>query len=314
VVHGHHHIKFAGVAWRVARAHEHRVGCERTLHVHALRLGLCNHGLQHLDFFAAKKPPLTRVRIDPRHRDAWHSPQQLGQGLVGDLQGLHHLLWRDGIQRLTQRDMDAHQHRTQLVVGQHHAHRHLRQRDPGVTGALGLQKLGMTRVFVPGGARGMQRLLVQRRGHDSRHLAAQGRTRGPQNALTRQASGTRIDHPPRQLRRGRHHLQHRQLSGRHFQRLCGGVDALHAPGVRARQQGQRTAHHPGIACHKTTPRELRLLQPGVRNDFWPDAARVTGCDGDGAGWRVHQAGLSISMNSCASPSCAATWAATAGAP
>jgi hypothetical protein len=39
--------------------------------------------------------------------------------------------------------MDADQHGAQLVVGQHHAHRHLRHRHAQVRGRLGLQQLGV---------------------------------------------------------------------------------------------------------------------------------------------------------------------------
>ena len=71
--------------------------------------------------------------------------QDGGERAVRNQQGLHNVLVRYGLQRLAQADVDADQHGAQLVVGQHHAHGHLRNRHPGVAGCLGLQQFGVPR-------------------------------------------------------------------------------------------------------------------------------------------------------------------------
>jgi hypothetical protein len=64
-------------------------------------------------------------------------------GAVRDAQRLQHPLQRHRLDRLAQRHVDADQHRAQFVVGQHHAHRHLRERHAGVRRGLGLQQFGV---------------------------------------------------------------------------------------------------------------------------------------------------------------------------
>ena len=105
-------------------------------------------------------------------------------------------------------------------------------------------------------------------------------------------------------------LQHRDAARRHLGRFGGGRDA----GERQRRppagRDARAAPHAGdVADHEGAARQFRLRGIGLGDDLRADAGRVAHGDGDG----LH-AGLSTSTNACASPSCCATWAATAGAP
>ena len=65
--------------------------------------------------------------------------------------------------------------------------------------------------------------------------------------------------------------------------------------------------------HKTACGGVRRITKCLGNGLGANTCRVTQGDGDGAQHGLH-AGLSTSINTCAKPSCAATWAATAGAP
>jgi len=123
----------------------------------------------HLDLLAPEHPALARMRVQARHGDPRPPPQRGLQGAIGDAQGLQHAFQRHRLYRFAQRHVNADQHGAQLVVGQHHAHRHLLQGHAGVSRGFGLQQLGVARVRQAGGSQG---LLVQRRSDQAGDLAA----------------------------------------------------------------------------------------------------------------------------------------------
>lgn len=290
---GHRDDQVEGAA---ARAHEHRVRRERALRVDAFgACGLDGRG-DDLDLLAPEQPALAGMRVQPGHRDARRALPPGGGGMR-DAQRAQHGVVGDELDRLAQRDVDRHQHHTQLLVGQHHAHR----RQLAAVGCQGLQHLGVARKRHAGGR---QRLLVDRRGDQGRSLAGTHPAHRLLDAGRRRRPGTGVDTAPGQRRqafgqRGRH--QHRQASRRHHREIGRRVDHRdHA--------GASTAQHRRVADDDA----VRGLAPaeGRGDDLRPDAGGVAHRDQQR---RVHT-GLSISMKRCSRPKCAATAAAAAGAP
>ena len=118
MVHRHHHIKFTPLAGMgCAGAHEDCVGRKRADHVQPLGLR-CGDGRDNgLQFLAAKQPTLPRMRVQPRHPNTWWLAQRAQQCVVGDTQGLQHIVESDRFNGMAQRHVDADQHGAQLVIG-----------------------------------------------------------------------------------------------------------------------------------------------------------------------------------------------------
>jgi hypothetical protein len=197
---------------------------------------------------------------------------------VRDAQGLQHVVGRDGVDGVAQRQVNAHQHGAQLVAGQHHAHRHLSERHARMRCRLRLQQLGVARIVH---ASGVQRLLVQRRGHQAGNLPAQRRLGRPHHALRSSAPAFGRYSAKRQGAGQTGKRQHRQTTRRHLARLRRRGDdshrqirnagAAHASG-RAPQRGE-LAHDEG-ALHL-----VRRIAECFGNDLRSDARRVALGDG-----------------------------------
>jgi hypothetical protein len=103
-----------------------------------------------------------------------------------DAQGLQDLRPGHGLDGLAQRDMDADQHGAQLVVGQHHAHRHLLERNARMGGRLGLQQ----QFVCPGKVTPARCSASLCKGAVTRAaISPRSRLRGPDHALRRRLPG-----------------------------------------------------------------------------------------------------------------------------
>jgi hypothetical protein len=213
---------------------------------------------------------------------------------------------------IARRSVDRHQHDPQLLVGQHHAHRGQASR----TGVLRGQRLQHLGVAGKRDARGRQRLLVDRRGHDRARPAGHGFLDCRLDAARCTGPGLGRDPAPWQRRQaGRQPLglPDRQRPRGHRAQIRRGIDARHGPGQAS--HGERSAHHAHVG-HDHGIGEF-AGRPGFGDDLRPDAAGIAhGHQQRGQFTRLcsAHAGLSISMNSCAKPSASASRAPTAGAP
>ena len=268
----------------VTGSHEHRIGRNRPFHLHSFGLGLGHGGGNHLDFLAPKQATFARMRVQPCHRDAGRTAQAAGQCRMGDAQGLQDVGLGHGVQRRAQRHMDADQHGAQLVVGQHHAHRHLGNGHAGVVRSFGLQQLGVTRKIH---ACQRQRLFVQRRRHQRGHLPCQRSARRPLHAACGGFTGRPADLTPGGGCRHIGQLQHRNAARRNRPHIRRGGNGGH------RQVGfTPTQHRLGtaaqgfhIAGDKAPAHEARMIPKGLGDDFRPDTRRIPLGDGDGqVGW------------------------------
>ncbi len=173
----------------------------------------------------------------------------------------------------------------------------------------------MPRKSIVGRAGRSQRLLVQGRCHQRCDLATQGSLRGPGHATPRQSPCLGADLPRRDGRREGRHGQHRHATRRHVQGLGGAVqhDDRHIRVAGATHPGRGAAQDRRVTRDEAAGQQIRGIAEGLHDDFRADAGGVAQGDGQRS---LHdgQAGLSISMNSWARPSWAATWPATAGAP
>ena len=145
VVHRHHHIELACALRGAAGPHEHGVRRQRPRHVKALGARCSHRWRNHLDFLPAKQPSLAGMRVEARHGHSRAAAQAAQQGCIGDAQGLQHVVVRHCGNRVAQRHVDADQHRTQFITGQHHAHRHFVKAHSRMGGRLRLKQLGVTR-------------------------------------------------------------------------------------------------------------------------------------------------------------------------
>ena len=224
--------------------------------------------------------------IEPRHGNAGPAPQQGVQGAVGDAQRLGYVVRGHRVQRVAQRHVDAHQHRPQLVIGQHHAHRHPRHRHLGMPGSQRLQQFGMPGEGVVGGARRRQRQLVQRRGDQGGDVAAQGGLGRPHHAAPGQFTRLRTDLAERHQRHGRADLPDRNAAGRRLQCLVQAGQRQHRqsgqPG--AGDAGTGTPHARHIPGHEAAGGGVGRIAKGLGDDLRADAGGVA--QGDGNGW-VH---------------------------
>ena len=146
-------------------------------------------------------------------------------------------------------------------------------------GRLCLQQFGVARKVH---TRRMERLLVQRRRHQTRHFAPQRGTRCPDHALRgRAARVSRQDTKRRRPRQPWQH-QHRHATWRRGQRFfraryqCHGQAGPPRPGdaLRGAAQGVQLAHH------KTPLHVLRRIAEGFGNDLRADTGRISLGDGE----------------------------------
>ena len=108
----------------------------------------CDRRGDHGRFLVAEQPAFAGMRIEAGDGDARPRQAQAQRRRVGDADRLEHGVEGDRVDRLAQRQVDRHQHRAQLVVGQHHAHR--RQR--AARGRQRLQHLGVAGIGTPAAA------------------------------------------------------------------------------------------------------------------------------------------------------------------
>ena len=149
--------------------------------------------------------------------------------------------------------MDAHQHRAQFLVGQHHPHRHI---PPDLR-----QNLRMPRIHV---ARQVHRGLAERCRHHSPYLARHCILRRPVHRL----EGC--------LTAYRRNLAHRKILGH----LC---TRHHLQKARIQPQAPRNVLHP----LETTINDKRAFQArfrgsgkGLQNDLRPNTRRIPHRDGN----------------------------------
>ena len=304
MVHRHHHIELADAAGRGPGPHEHRVRRKRAMNLQALLLRRRHRWRDDVELFAAKQAALAGMRVQAGHGNAGRATQQQRQSPVGDLEGLEQPLKADCIQGLAQRQMNAHQHDAQLLVGQHHAHWQLSNRTPLMRSCQGLQHLGVARVSVVGRSGQCQCRFVQWRGHQRGNFTAQGSLGRPDHALPGLAPGTGRHLTLQHQRRRFDHLQYRQAAWWQIQCL-----------TRQRQQGHRQNRRtPGhlfsgatqrgrVACNKTAAGHLRGIAKGPGDDLGADASWIAHGDGNRAVYLglhgrlpLAHAGLSMSMN------------------
>ena len=300
VRHCHHHVEGAAT-----RAHEHGVGRVGAAGVDAFGLRGLHRRADDVQLFAAEQPALACVRVQPRHRDA--RPLQADAG-VGDADRAEHGVEGDGVDGRAQRLVDGDEHHAQFLVGQHHAHRWRHAVGRGL-GRQCLQQFGVAGKRHAG--RG-QRFLVDGRGDERCRLAGLHAPHRMFDAARRRGAVAGVDHAPGQRRQrvgqARRH-QHRQAARRHRGQVGRRIDHR-----RHRRAG--TAQHVAVAHHHGVGQGAG--QEGLDDGLGADAGGVAHRhqQGQRRHWirrRAH-AGLPISMKRCSSPKCAATCAATAGAP
>ena len=186
---------------------------------------------------------------------------------MGDAYRLQHGVETHQVDGTAQRDMDADQHHTQFVVGQHHAHR---RRAAAQRRGQRLQHLGVAGVVNAGGG---QRLLVQRRGDHRRRLTGQQQPGRGFDAGSGRGTAARI-HPapgqPGQAGGQPRRAQHGQRTGRHSRQIGGRID----PRQRQRlpQHSGGAAQHLWVANHHTV--RSVAVGHGPDQDFGADAAGI----------------------------------------
>jgi hypothetical protein len=172
------------------------------------------------------------------------------------------------------RHVNGDEHRAQFVVRQHH-------RELGRAGPV-RQDL---RVSGIGDARGLQRLLGDRRCDDCADFAGHGEVDRLHHIVVRRPPRPRIDLADRQIARQDADAEHGELAGRTGH--IGHIRDLANDNVETERLG-RAPEQAGIADH-----ERRRRQPCCKQldaDLRPDPARVTHGDGDRLG---HATGLSM---------------------
>ena len=134
VRHRHDQVELARVAGGMARAHEHRVRRKRAAGVDALGARRAHRRRDEALLLVAEQPAFACMRVEAGHRDARPRLSPRRGRRVGDADRLQHRIETHQLDRAAQRHVDADQHHTQFVVGQHHAHRRRcgrRQARPG---------------------------------------------------------------------------------------------------------------------------------------------------------------------------------------
>ena len=277
VVHRQHHIKFTRVLSGISGTHEHGIRRKSAFNVHSQRFGLGNGRVDDLDLFAPKDAAFACMRVEPGDGNARCAVQIFGQRLMRDAQRLQNLRRGHGLDRVHQRDMNAHQHGAQFVVGQHHAHRHLRNGQARMGSSLRLQQL---RMAGKAHARQVQRLFVQRCRHHGGNLPLQCGLGSPGHALrcrmSSRSGNLAIGLRPSQTRQ----IEQRNRACRHGERLGRVInhsDRLgHAWLARGGSSCQRSSapQRLQLAHHKAAVQSLRLCAKGLGNDFWADTGAV----------------------------------------
>ena len=299
VRHGHDDVEFARVVRRVARAHEHGVGRVGAAGGYALGHGGSNGRGDDELFLVAEEAALAGMRVQPRHRNARLTQPPRGRRPVGDAQRLQHGVESHGLDGPAQRQVDGDQHDAQLIVGQHHAHGRWLGPHAGCSGQ-GLQHLGVPRIEHAGCSQGF---LVDRRGDDGAAGAGQHQRHRMFDAARRRGAVAGVDRALRQRRQAAREaprLHQRQAARWHLGQVVGRVD-------HRRHGSPCAAQHAGVPDHHGVAQLTE--RKGAGDDLRADAGGVAHGHDQG----LH-AGLSTSMNRCSRPNCAATCAATAGAP
>ena len=183
VVHRHHHIKLTRLARLGARAHEHRVGRERALTSMPSTRAPRNGGRDDVDFFPAKQPAFTGMRVEPRHRDARRAAQQLRckaawvmRRVCNTLSSVTASMARAATHGCSPAPC-ATRHWPASCAPASRPPPCPDARPPAPAAFRCARESGVRR------ARGSQCLLVQRRRHQRGNLAAQGGLRGPDHAI-----------------------------------------------------------------------------------------------------------------------------------
>ena len=199
--------------------------------------------------FAAEQAAFAGVRVEAGHGDARPRLAPAGRRGVGDAQGLEHGIEGDRVDRLAQRHVDRDEHRAQLVVGQHHAHR----RHDAAARRQRLQHFGVAGI---GDASRGERLLVDRRGDDRRRLArlARGappprcRPRRPRRPAHRRGRAARRGGPPAAPRPA---APVRSAAAR---AAASAGASITATGSSVPSQRRGAAHDGDVADHERRPR------------------------------------------------------------
>ena len=169
--------------------------------------------------------------------------------------------------------MDGDQDGFEFSIGQHHAHWQLICRFVQVLCRQSLQHFGVSRKLH---ARQCQRLFVQWRRDDRRHLAAQSRLGCPCDAVSGKLAGNCTDFSESGklllCKRASNLLDRKSFLHRHWLRQWPCLCSDHLP---------RPLHNSFIAHHDAIEKLLRRLAKSLDDDLWANARRVTDSDGDG---------------------------------
>jgi hypothetical protein len=246
-----------------ARAHEDGVGRVGAGRVPAFGASVGDGRRDVVDLLVAKQAALACVRIQAGHGDARRRQPHALERSAGDAQRLQHGLARHAIDGITQRAMDGHQHRAQLLVGQHHAH--------GDATGQRLQHLGVARI---GRTARVQGFLVDGRGDQRTAPAGQDLGNSSLDAAGRRRPRPRIDATGWQLGQAggqARRLPDGQAARRHAPQRVRAIERRHRQA--AAQARQRGTHHLHIAHDNRIARCVG--QPKACQDLGADATGVT---------------------------------------
>jgi hypothetical protein len=223
--------------------------------------------------FAPHVSRLACVRVQTSDRNTGRSAQRCRQGCMGDENRLQHVLGSHCRNRIAQRDMDADQHRAQRLVGQHHAHGHLLYGHARMLRRLGLQQLSVAGKI---NARQMQRLLVQRRGHQAINLTVQGGAGRPLHAGGGGAASLGLHLAPRQRSWQAGQWQHRQAARRYLPSIFRLRNFSHWQAALARygQHLRGAAQGSRIAQGKAAFHALGRITKSLGDDFRANPGRI----------------------------------------
>ena len=202
---------------------------------------------------------------------------------MGNQQRLQHIVESHGLQGLAQRQVNTHQHRAQLLVGQHHPHWQLVHRRVKVLSGNRLQHFGMAWIAVIGRASGVQSLFVQRRRHQSSDPSLQRLTRSPIHTAPGKFTRHCTDLPGCHRAQGRTDLQYRNTAWRQVQHLIGLCNLHHRPGqtLGRRHRPDSVAHGRHVARDKAVLQRRGPRQKGLGDDFGANARCIAQGDSDG---------------------------------
>ena len=240
-------------------------------------------------------PPSPACGLRPGHRDARarHGPAR--RGVMRNADRRQHVVARHLGDGLAQRHVDGHQHHPQLVVGEHHAHRHAAAQRLQHFGVAGVRRrrpraappCGSARSRWPRAAPACARRTACSM---QRAAAAPARTSTWPNGASTRSAGIPGAASTGTQRGGTPAASRRRIDRRHR---------------HAADEPRRATHHRQVADDGAAGR--CVARERHRDDLRPDPAGIAHRD-------QRHAGFSISMNSCSSPNASARCAATAGAP